>query len=94
MLVVPLVVSFEPPEGTVAPERLVIAKQKTLNRWPARYTGPWTTFAAFPREIDPATWLPRAAARSEWNAAVLNRWFIPYNFSPKLEWPDAEAGGS
>ena len=41
------------------------------------------------REVDPPPPLdtPQMVSVSGWNSAVINQPFLPYNFSPKLEWP-------
>ena len=41
------------------------------------------------REVNPPPPLdtPRMVSVSGWNSAVINQPFLPYNFSPKLEWP-------
>lgn len=57
--------------------------------WPTRFEGDWAAFATFPRLIDPLPQIRsrRSAVMSRWNAAVLSRWLIRYNFRPKQEWP-------
>ena len=68
------------------------AQQSPLGRgWPLRFQGTWEDFSRFPKLIDPAPLLARKHMMrvSCWNQAVLNRHLLRYNFSAKVEWPDA-----
>jgi hypothetical protein len=57
--------------------------------WPETFTGDWSRFVDFSREIDLRAVLgkPGLMAVSRWNSAVIARHFLPYNFRPKTEWP-------
>lgn len=59
--------------------------------WPRKFTGDWSDFTRFDREVDPR---PLLRAHRYWrvsvfNNAVINREFLRYNFSAKTEWPAA-----
>ena len=57
--------------------------------WPETFTGDWSRFTDFSREVDlrAAIGKPGLIAVSRWNSAVIARQFLPYNFRPKTEWP-------
>lgn len=58
--------------------------------WPARFTGTSREFVTFDRSVDPVPLLDRQGSMlvSRFNSGPLSRWIIPYNFRPKLEWPE------
>ncbi len=59
--------------------------------WPRKFSGDWKAFVDFPRAVDPLPLLAgrRLARVSCWNNAVINRYFLRYNFRVKTEWPAA-----
>jgi hypothetical protein len=56
--------------------------------WPAKFSGSWQDFVNFSRFVDPLKWLDRTGyiKVSCWNNAVIDRYFLLYNFRPKTEW--------
>lgn len=58
--------------------------------WPARFTGTSLEFVTFDRSVDLLPLLDRdgSVLVSRFNSGPLSRWIIPYNFRPKLEWPE------
>lgn len=61
--------------------------------WPLKFTGSWNDFTNFSRLIDTRIVLNKAklARVTRWNNATINRYFLPYNFRPKTEWPNEKA---
>ena len=58
--------------------------------WPRRYTGTRQDFMTFPGRVDPRQLLQRRGSvlTSRFNSGTLNRWVVPFNFKPKIEWPE------
>lgn len=58
--------------------------------WPLRFAGTAQQFVTFDRPVDPLPLLDRdgSVLVSRFNSGPLSRWIIPYNFRPKLEWPE------
>jgi hypothetical protein len=56
--------------------------------WPVKFSGSWQDFVNFSRLVDPLEWLGRSGyiKVSCWNNAVIDRYFLRYNFRPKTEW--------
>jgi hypothetical protein len=44
----------------------------------------------FPGRVDPRELLQRRGSvlTSRFNSGTLNRWVVPFNFKPKIEWPE------
>ncbi|MBL9127506.1 MAG: hypothetical protein JNL97_07665 [Verrucomicrobiales bacterium] len=57
--------------------------------WPDTFPGAFERFVDFTRPVDPVPLLQRERmlAVSRWNSAVIDQWFLAYNFRPKTEWP-------
>jgi hypothetical protein len=64
-------------------------------QWPDRFTGTWERFVDFSRPVDLAAAIKAGNLMSvtRWNSAVINRYFLAYNFRPKTEWPVERTGG-
>ena len=62
--------------------------------WPRKFSGTWEDFIRFSQRVEPLEWLrERKMARvSRWNSATINQYFLPYNFRPKIEWPEPAGG--
>ncbi len=60
------------------------------HQWPTRFTGDFSAFVAFTKELDIRPLLTRQPMTlvSRWNSATLARCLVFYNFRPKLEWPE------
>jgi len=58
--------------------------------WPRRFEGRREDFLTFPRAVDllPLIGSRRSILVSRFNSGTLNRWLIPFNFRPKIEWPE------
>lgn len=58
-------------------------------RWPLRFDGAWSDFVNFSRAVDVEQRLRRDdyIMISYFNNAVINRYFLRYNFAAKTEWP-------
>ena len=57
--------------------------------WPRKFTGSWKDFVDFSRHIDPVELIAAKGMVmvSRWSNAVIDQYFLPYNFYPKREWP-------
>ena len=57
--------------------------------WPLRFEGSWEDFSRFGRPVDLEPRLRKGAMAmvSYFNNAVINRYFLRYNFAAKTEWP-------
>ncbi len=57
--------------------------------WPRRFEGSWEDFIDFSRPVDPLALIEAKGMVmvSRWNNAVIDQYFLPYNFYPKREWP-------
>ncbi len=57
--------------------------------WPLRFEGTWQAFTNFSRPVDlePRFRHGGMAMVSYFNNAVINRYFLRYNFAAKTEWP-------
>jgi hypothetical protein len=68
-----------------------MANHPLSRAWPRTFEGSWADFIRFDNEIDirPLLQQRRAMMVSRWNNAVLQQYFLAYNFRPKTEWPDA-----
>lgn len=60
--------------------------------WPKKFAGSWEDFIDFSKFIDPLELLEKnkMVMVSRWNNAVIDRYFLFYNFYPKIEWPFEE----
>jgi hypothetical protein len=59
--------------------------------WPSRFRGTREDFTRFSREVDLLTTLaPQSVLVSRFNSGTLNRFVVPYNFRPKIEWPPGD----
>ena len=57
--------------------------------WPHKFAGNFSDYVDFSRFIDPVSMLKsrNTIVTTKWANAVLDQYFIPYNFYPKTEWP-------
>ena len=57
--------------------------------WPRKFEGSWEDFTNFSKLVDPLKLIEAKGmvAVSRWNNAVIDQYFLPYNFYPKQEWP-------
>jgi tetratricopeptide (TPR) repeat protein len=57
--------------------------------WPKRFEGSYQDFINFSQYIDSRKWLKkkRMVIISRWPNAVINRYFLAYNYFPKRQWP-------
>ena len=57
--------------------------------WPLRFEGSWQEFTNFSRAVDLEPRLRKGGMKmvSYFNNAVINRYFLRYNFAAKTEWP-------
>jgi len=57
--------------------------------WPKRFEGSYKDFVNFSQYIDSRKWLKkkRMVIISRWPNAVINRYFLAYNYFPKRQWP-------
>lgn len=57
--------------------------------WPHKFAGSFADYVDFSRFIDPVSMLKtkNTIVKTKWANAVLDQYFIPYNFFPKTEWP-------
>jgi len=68
------------------------AKDHPLKRWwPERFEGTFRDYLDFSNTLDTGSVLAakRKMCKAAWSNAVLQRDFLPYNFHPKFDWPDA-----
>ncbi len=57
--------------------------------WPKRFEGSYKDFINFSQYIDPRKWLKKKkmVIISRWPNAVINQYFLAYNYFPKKQWP-------
>ena len=57
--------------------------------WPKRFQGSYKDFINFSQYIDSRKWLKRKrmVIISRWPNAVINQYFLAYNYFPKWQWP-------
>ncbi|HJO94137.1 MAG TPA: hypothetical protein QF753_12105 [Victivallales bacterium] len=57
--------------------------------WPKKFTGTYNDFLNTTNLLDPLSMLKKKKMImvSYWSNAVINRYFLPYNFRAKTEWP-------
>jgi len=57
--------------------------------WPKRFEGSYKDFVNFSQYVDSRKWLKkkRMVIISRWPNAVINRYFLAYNYFPKRQWP-------
>ncbi len=57
--------------------------------WPKRSEGSYEDFLDFSRYIDPRTFLQneKMVIVSRWPNAVIDQYFLDYQFFPKPQWP-------
>jgi tetratricopeptide (TPR) repeat protein len=57
--------------------------------WPKRFEGSYKDFINFSQYVDSRKWLKkkRMVIISRWPNAVINRYFLAYNYFPKRQWP-------
>ena len=65
------------------------ASSSLARHWPKKFSGTWEDFVDFSKSVDVRSMLKRKnmVLVSAWNNAVLDRYFLSYNFRPKVEWP-------
>jgi hypothetical protein len=58
--------------------------------WPRGFEGTFAEYIDFSVPLDPLKWLQKKPLlfKTEWVNAVLHSHALPYNFHPKMEWPD------
>jgi hypothetical protein len=58
--------------------------------WPCTFEGSWDEFVDFSQFVEPREWLESSGmiVVSRWPNAVIDQYFLRYNFYPKPEWPD------
>ena len=63
--------------------------------WPDRFDGTWEDFTAFSQEVDPRIWLKQNQMMvvGDWANAIIDWFFLRYNFYPKYSWPDQDNPG-
>ena len=59
--------------------------------WPRRFAGTWEEYTRFSKPIDTRKLLEarRMAMKSRWPNAVIDQYFLDYQFYPKIDWPDS-----
>ncbi|MCH7858489.1 MAG: tetratricopeptide repeat protein [Candidatus Marinimicrobia bacterium] len=57
--------------------------------WPKRFEGTWEEYIAFDRYINLADFIgeKKMVIKSRWSNAVIDQYFLDYQFFPKREWP-------
>ncbi len=57
--------------------------------WPRAFEGSWDEFVDFSQFVEPREWLESEGMVmvSRWPNAVIDQYFLRYNFYPKPEWP-------
>lgn len=61
-------------------------------RWPEKFEGTFADYLDFSGQvIDTREWLQKKKMmiKSNWSNAVLQQYFLRYNFHPKYDWPDS-----
>jgi hypothetical protein len=63
--------------------------------WPHRFDGRWEDFVDFRLEVDPRNWLQRNRMMMVGHLAnaIIDWFFLRYNFYPKFSWPDLDHPG-
>jgi len=58
--------------------------------WPRTFEGSWGDFVDFSQPVEPQEWLEAKGMImvSRWSNAVIDQYFLRYNFYPKPEWPE------
>ena len=58
--------------------------------WPKRFEGSYKEYSTFttPLDIRPLLQKNQMIMVSRWANAVIDQYFLPYNFFPKYNWPD------
>lgn len=58
--------------------------------WPKQFSGSFTDYITFAKKVDPLPQLKKKPLlfKTKWVNAVLFTHGIPYNFHPKMEWPE------
>jgi tetratricopeptide (TPR) repeat protein len=78
------------------PERYQELSKRTKNpghplarNWPKRFEGSYKDFINFSQYIDSRKWLKKKkmVITSRWPNAVINQYFLAYNYFPKKQWP-------
>ena len=57
--------------------------------WPNKFEGSWEEFIDFSKYVDLPKFIKekRMVIKSRWPNAVINQYFLAYNFRPKQDWP-------
>ncbi len=57
--------------------------------WPKRFEGTWEEYITFDRYINLADFIKekKMVIKSRWSNAVIDQYFLDYQFFPKREWP-------
>lgn len=57
--------------------------------WPKRFDGTWEEFITFDKYIDPRELIKerKMVIKSRWSNAVIDQYFLDYQFFPKRAWP-------
>ena len=63
--------------------------------WPHRFEGTWEEFVDFSVEVDSRVWLRQNQMMmvGHFANAIIDCFFLRYNFRPKYSWPDLEGHG-
>lgn len=57
--------------------------------WPSKFAGTYEDYVDFGRPLDASDWLRRKGkiGKTAWSNAMLQQFFLTYNFHPKFDWP-------
>ena len=60
--------------------------------WPRMFEGTWEDYVDFSCPVDPVEWIEQEnmVMVGRWGNAIINQYFLLYNFHPKWEWPDVD----
>ncbi len=58
--------------------------------WPSKFAGTYEDYVDFSRHLDASDWLRRKGkiGKTAWSNAMLQQYFLTYNFHPKFDWPN------
>ena len=60
-------------------------------KWPKKFDGSWEEYTNFSKYIDLPKMIKekKMVMKSRWSNAVIDQYFLDYQFFPKLDWPDS-----
>lgn len=60
--------------------------------WPKRFEGSWEEYIKFEKYVDIRKIIEdkKMVMKSRWSNAVIDQYFLDYQFYPKMEWPDEQ----